>query len=229
MWRWAFAASLVVVWALPVGARADEETRTESTAAREAPDALSLASLMQRFSQMPGFEARFEEERQISLLERPLRSSGSLYFAPPNSLARHTRSPSRSTLVVDGDRMSVSDADGQRSIDLASQPLVRVFVDGFRLAIRGDLTALEKDFEVVFEAPASPRDAWSIQLTPRDATLRRVLRDVEIRGREAVVSSVRIREQNGDATRLAFSEIDPARSFGAEERERLFGSGPFLE
>jgi len=56
-----------------------------------------------------------------------------------------------------------------------------------------------------------------------------VLRDVEIRGREAVVSSVRIREQNGDATRLAFSEIDPARSFGAEERERLFGSGPFLE
>jgi hypothetical protein len=207
MGRW-LAALVLLAWAFPAATRAGEEP-------------LALAELMQRFAAMPGLEAKFEEERQIALLELPLRSSGSLYFAPPDALARHTESPARSSLVVEGDRMQVSDGEGERALDLAGQPLLRVFIDGFRLALRGDLAALERTFVLKFDAPAG--GAWSLELSPRDPTLGRVLERVELRGRGTAVSEVRILELNGDATRLRFSGVDAKRSFSPEERARFFG------
>ena len=220
MKRWTLAVVLTAAWAFPVATLAGDDPAPGET------HALALSELMQHFARMPGLEAHFEEERQISLLELPLRSSGSLYFAPPDALARHTLSPAPSTLVVEGDRMRLADAEGGRSIDLAAQPLLRVFVDGFRLALRGDLAALERAFEVTY-APAAGAGSWSMRLVPRDAALAKVLQRVELRGRATAVADVRIVETNGDETRLRFSDVDTARSFSAEERARFFeGESP---
>ncbi|MBL8333091.1 MAG: outer membrane lipoprotein carrier protein LolA, partial [Rubrivivax sp.] len=50
---------------------------------------LELATLMRRMAQRPSGQARFSEERTVSGIDGPLRSSGTLTFTAPDRFARH--------------------------------------------------------------------------------------------------------------------------------------------
>jgi hypothetical protein len=60
----------------------------------------TLAALLEGFQTMPGFEARFEEEKTLALLAVPLRSRGRLYFAPPSTLLRRVESPDPHDILI---------------------------------------------------------------------------------------------------------------------------------
>ncbi len=184
---------------------------------------LGLESLLERFSRVPGLEAVFREEKSLTLLREPLISRGRLYYAAAGRLARYTEEPVDSLLLVEGERLSYASGGERGAIDLDSNPAVRVFVDSFRLLLKGDLPRLRERFEIDFaSASESGRDGWRVRLIPRDPSLSGFLSSIQIEGRELLLSQLRILEKSGDETAMFFSSVQVDRRFKREELDSLF-------
>ena len=190
-----------------------------------ASDAIDLDSLARGFAAMPGLSARFREEKQISLLQVPLVSEGVLYFVPPDRLARHVERPAPSTLLVRNDELVMGTAGERVTLDLAAQPVLRSFVDAFRLVLAGDLAKLRELYGIEFHANESQRD-WQIRLLPRDEQLAGLIRSIQVMGHDAIVLELRVVEADGDSTVTRFTEVDPSRRFSESELDALFRIPP---
>jgi outer membrane lipoprotein-sorting protein len=196
-------------------------------AAPAASDAsLALDDLLAHFRTIAGLSARFREEKHIALLAAPLVSEGTVHYAPPGRLARHTLVPSASSVVLDGTTLRFGDGTSSYAIDTSTSPVVRAFVDSFLAVLAGDRGRLDRNFLVEFRntpAPAGKLDrSWEIVLTPRDPSLTRIIREIRLAGSGVVVEKIRIREASGDESVTTFSEVDPARTYSPAEADRVF-------
>lgn len=191
--------------------------------AEEAQRSISLSSLLARFAAMPGLEARFHEEKNIALLEAPLVSEGSLHFAPPGMLLRQIRSPAPSTVLISEGQLRFSDGRRSGQVDLSANPTVRHFVESFVLLLAGDEVALTMLYDItISQHDPGDSESWELVLVPRPQSMRRVLRDVRLRGSGVVLQEMHVREVSGDETVTTFSDVNPARSYTEAERARLF-------
>ena len=185
---------------------------------------------MEIFSESQGVRARFKEERQLSILANPIQTEGELFFSPPNRLARHTRLPGQSSLIVDGDRLTLRDETGEQIVSLGSSHVARGLVDNFALLLRGDLPALRKMYDVTFysqENHDSPDPGgWIIDLEPRDATTRALVERIRIMGRSGILSSMDTLETNGDRTIMRFSGVQAGLTFNSDELFLFFSIPP---
>ncbi|MDH5491042.1 MAG: outer membrane lipoprotein carrier protein LolA [Myxococcales bacterium] len=189
--------------------------------AQGAGDADALGALLARFAAMPGLEAEFREEKRIALLRTPLVNEGTLHFSPPDRLARHVLRPSPSSVLVQGGRMRVADASGERELELDTQPLLRAFVDPFLGLLGGDRRALERAYRLRF-LPSSEADAWVLELRPHQPALGRILRHIRLEGQGLALSRLRVEEQSGDVSETTFRAVDSARRYSATELRLLF-------
>jgi len=210
-----------VALAAPLGAVA---ARAETSAIADAGARLTFDSLLARFRAIPGLSARYREEKRITLLAGPLVSEGTVHYASPERLARHTRSPAPSSIVFDGTTLRFGDAKSEERIDVSSNPVVRAFVESFVSVLAGDRSKLERTFVVGFRAgdAAHPGERWELSLVPRDSKLLGVLREVRFAGDGVVVSQMRIREASGDEAITTFSDVDVAHRYSADEAARVF-------
>src|SRR5512139_2926348 len=94
-----------------------------------APPPLELDFLLLQMSGTPGVVADFHERKFLRLLDAPLESEGTIYFQPPDRLARVTTKPARTRLVLDGGRMRFADEAGASDVALADNPVARVFAE----------------------------------------------------------------------------------------------------
>jgi hypothetical protein len=177
-----------------------------------------IDSLLRAFSRMPGLYAEFREEKHLALLAQPLVNEGTLHFAR-GMLARHTTKPTRSSLVVAQGRLSFGDEGGAEHIDLASNPVVKTFVDSFVQILAGDRSALEALYAMEF---ADVADGWKLTLRPRVAPLQKTIDRLELSGRGLVLTDLRVVEKNGDETQTQFSRVDTARRYSKTEIEQTF-------
>jgi outer membrane lipoprotein-sorting protein len=157
----------------------------------------SLASVAQR-------QASFSEEKHLAALDRPLLSTGELRYRRPSYLEKLTEAPQRERLVVDGDRLTVTDPNGgDRTIDLNGMPEVGALVDLVRGTLAGDLGALQRHYRLTVEGT---EHAWRLSLTPTEARLAGFIRSVRIDGEGTEPLAIETTEANGDWSRMA---IDP--------------------
>ena len=148
-------------------------------ASTRAAPALSVDGLLAQFRAIPGLEAHFREEKKLALLSVPLLSEGTVHFAPPGRLARHTLTPTASTLLIEGDRLMFGDGHDSETIPLDANPVVRLFVDGFMKLLAGDKAALERIFTIDLHAHKA---GWELRLKPRLAPMTQVLDSIVVRG-----------------------------------------------
>jgi len=159
----------------------------------------------------------------MAMLDAPLVNEGTIHFAPPGKLARHTERPIESTLLIDGNRLQFGDADGKQSMDLATNPVARLFVDSFVMLLAGNRAGLDKYFGVRFAPrPADGPGAWQLTLIPKVAPMDKVIKEMSLRGQGLVIREMEIRESSGDWTRTTFSDVDVNHTYGAAEEARVF-------
>ncbi|MBN9561225.1 MAG: outer membrane lipoprotein carrier protein LolA, partial [Alphaproteobacteria bacterium] len=133
---------------------------------------------MSRLAAVRASRANFTEEKTIAALTEPVHSEGSLVYRRPDHLEKITTSPNRESLMVDGDRLSIVADDQQpRIIELDSEPSLRALVDAVRGTLSGDLAALRRSYDVAMQGPLT---AWHLILTPREQSLKRLLRQVTV-------------------------------------------------
>jgi hypothetical protein len=182
-----------------------------------------LRRVLDDFRAMPGLYAKFREEKHLALLTTPLVNEGTLHFAK-GLLARRTTSPVPSIVLVRDGRLEVADRHGRLRIDLASEPVVALFVASFVEILAGDEAALERIYDVRFDGGQDADDAWRLALTPRLSPMTKVVSLVEIEGRGKILLRMRVVEVSGDETRTTFTDVDPARIHDDAAIARIFST-----
>jgi hypothetical protein len=151
---------------------------------------------MRRLAAVSASRASFTEEKTIAALTEPVRGEGWLVYRRPDHLEKTTTGPNRESLMVDGDRLSIiADDQPPRIIELDSEPALRGLVDAVRGTLAGDLATLRRSYDVAMQGNLA---AWRLILTPRDPSLKQLLRQVTVEGAGTDLGSVRIVQANGD-------------------------------
>jgi hypothetical protein len=177
-----------------------------------------LDSLMNQLAALPGLEAKFSEQKHITLLAAPLTTEGVLRFSPPSMLSRETTKPQASRVVIVKDRLFFDDGKNSQEVDIGNNPVVRAFVNSFVLLLAGDRAGLEQLFDMKLKSGA----AWELELTPKKEPISKIIKRMVVQGRGVAVEKLIVEEMTGDRTETSFVEVNPARRFSDAEKQKFF-------
>jgi outer membrane lipoprotein-sorting protein len=185
------------------------------------PAGFSLAELMDGMASTSGVMADFHEQKQIALLEKPLESSGKIYFVPPNRLVRFTLKPESSALIIDGEKLRFQQGD-REEFDLSGNPMARIFIDNFIVLFNGDLPKLQELYHTNFDAEG---ENWTLILEPRKSPLRGLVKEIELRGDRKGIREMVMQNTDGDRTSTTLDLISTDHHFTDDQLEELFIEG----
>lgn len=185
------------------------------------PAGFSLAEVMGGMASTSGVIADFLEQKQIVLLEKPLTSSGKIYFVPPNRLVRFTLEPESSALIIDGGKLRFQQGDSEK-FDLSGNPMARVFIDNFIVLFNGDLPKLRELYHANFDADG---ENWTLILEPRRPPLRGLVKEITLRGDRKGIREMVMQGRDGDRTSTTLDIISNDYDFTDDQLEDLFVEG----
>jgi outer membrane lipoprotein-sorting protein len=167
-----------------------------------------VAQLMQDLAQVKTAQATFTERKFLSVLSRPLESSGTLLFQAPGHLEKHTLKPKMESLVLDQGVLTIDSKarNIKRTLVLQEYPSVWGFVESIRSTLAGDLPTLERFYQTELEGDAAH---WKLRLSPLEPRTREVLHEIRISGRGNRVVSIETLEPNGDHALMEVTEDAP--------------------
>ncbi len=186
----------------------------------QAPDALmatpvaldnpALTAVTERMQQSPVIRARFEQEKIIKALRRPLRSSGRFLFARDHGLHWHTLQPFDSQLVITGKGM-LQKENGETTLDInvEERPVVHSFTKVFLALFAGNKETLGKTFDLYM---IQEGDHWWLGLKPKQRLLKKVMDHIKLKG-SAHLEEIHFVETGGNETVMKLSAItvDPPK------------------
>ncbi len=159
---------------------------------------------MARMAGIPERHENFQEEKRFAALDQPLRSSGQLIYVRPAYLSKITIAPEPETLVVDGDRLTLTTADRQtRSFRVDRRPEISALVDAVRGTLAGNLTLLENHFKVSVQGDNAD---WTLVLTPVETVVRRLIQNIVVGGHGTDIRTLRIIAVNQDQQIMTITE-----------------------
>jgi outer membrane lipoprotein-sorting protein len=137
-----------------------------------------LARLSEQRAQFPAMTADFTEERTTRMLNKPLRSTGTIAFQSPNKFRRELQGSSPSLTVSNGSELWIYYPNFKEAEHYTLGQ--KQFFDDSLAALTAGLNFqdVERFFKV---APSREGDGWSIVLTPKSAGLRRLLTSLTVR------------------------------------------------
>ena len=176
---------------------------------RAADPPLALEPLMAALAQNGPGTVRFAETKTSALLKMPIESSGTLTYAAPSRLEKHTLAPRDERFAVDGDtvviEMAARNAAEKRRFELhlGDYPAIRAFVESIRGTLAGDLAALRRYYRVELDGTWSD---WRLHLLPSDPQMAELVLKVLIGGAGGEVRRIEILEASGDRSVMTITK-----------------------
>lgn len=167
-----------------------------------------VRQLMQGLAQVKEAKGNFVERKFLSVLNRPLESSGTLMFQAPAHLEKHTLAPKVESLVLDHGVLTIDSKarNTKRTLVLQEYPALWAFVESIRSTLAGDLPTLQRFYNIELEGNASH---WKIRLLPIELKVREVMREIRISGHGNRVDSFETVESNGDRALMTVVDDTP--------------------
>jgi outer membrane lipoprotein-sorting protein len=200
--------ALLFALSLAVPARAEEPT---------------LEGLLAEFAKVTALSAHFREEKTMALLAVPLVSEGDIYYERPRRLARHTKTPGASSVVLDGAQLSFGDAQHKESMGVDAHPALRVLVDTFVSVLSGDQERLLAMADVKLEKVGAR--GFKIHVTPKEPNVLKLVRSMSFEGEGPLLTKMELLDANGDRSVTTFSSVKPQATFSPDQAKRLFRVG----
>ena len=168
----------------------------------------SVADLMRSMKAVESSNARFSERKELAILSEPLESSGTLIYRAPGRLEKHTLAPERESLVLEGDRLMLENAERgwRKSFALPEHPVIWAFVESIRSTLAGDLPTLQRFYSVELEG-GEPH--WQLVLRPREPGMKAVIDEIRISGGGTSIARIEIREAGGDRSIMTITREGP--------------------
>jgi hypothetical protein len=180
--------------AAPTGQASSESAPAQGTTVAD------LDRVMSALAQRKHGHVTFVEEKYISMLDKPVKSSGELLYDAPDRLEQRTLSPKRETLVLQNGVVTADRGRRHYVLDLRQYPQIVPFIESIRATLAGDRAALERVFRLSFSGTF---DSWTLTLAPLDEKLAHTLKQIDIDGTQAAIHKVQIQEADGDRSVLS--------------------------
>jgi hypothetical protein len=192
----AFLALVLIAGAWSVAVRAADRT---------ADSAWGVEQLMQQLAQVKNLRGTFVERKHLHILDAPLDFSGTLVYAAPAHVEKHTLLPKPQSLILDQDELVIEDKTKKqrRVLQLQAYPVIWAFVESIRATLAGDLRALNRFYRVDLEGTEKQ---WRLLLRPTDTKLGALLTIIRISGQGRRVRTIEIVEATGDRSVMTITE-----------------------
>jgi chaperone LolA len=155
-----------------------------------------LGRIREKKAAAPQVQADFQEVKTVHLLNKPITSTGKIWFQSPNKFRREARGNSPSTTVSDGQQLWIYYPKFQSAEHYwlgKHSPL-----DAGIAAITASLN-LENVESTYHMAGVKEPDGYQLQLTPRNPSMKRFLQTFSIRlNNELQVVRTEMLQPNGD-------------------------------
>ncbi len=166
----------------------------------------NLEQLMQSLAQTRVSQARFVEKKNIALLDKPVESSGELFYSAPDRLEKRTLKPKPEFMVLDQGTLVIERGRQKHRLQLQEYPELAVFIESIRGTLAGDRKALERNYRLALEGTAAH---WTLQLWPLDEKMLAVVKRIRITGVRDAMRSFEIFQTDGDSSLMLIEKLNP--------------------
>ncbi len=165
----------------------------------------ALPELMHLLAQQRSGKASFVERKYMSMLDKPLESSGELSFDAPDRLEKRTLKPRPEVMLLDGDKLTVTLPEKKPlKLRLQDHPELAAVVESIRGTLSGDQATLERNYGVTLSGVPSK---WQLTLTPVQKAVAQVVRQVQIAGAEANLKTITFEQADGDRVEMVIAKV----------------------
>jgi len=164
----------------------------------------NLDQLMQLMSQTHIAHASFTEQKSIAMLERPVESSGELFYTAPDHLEKRTLQPKAESMQLDGGALRIVQGDKNYVLQLQRYPEIAVFIASIRGTLAGDRQALEQNYQLRL---TGNRQDWTLTLIPEGDKARKIVAEIRISGADNVLRSIKIQQADGDSSLMTITQL----------------------
>jgi hypothetical protein len=172
--------------------------------ARAAAD--DLDRLMALLAERTHGHVSFVEEDYLAVLERPVHSSGELFYDRPERLEKRTLTPHPASVILDHGTVTIEARGHTHVVALRDYPQVAPLVESLRATLAGDRQALEQIFQITFEGSL---EHWTLTLVPLDSKLKGVAQQVRIDGVRDELQTLNILLADGDRSVMTIGASMP--------------------
>lgn len=163
-----------------------------------------LDQLMRSLAQTRSDHAGFVEKKFIAMLDKPVESSGELFYTAPDRLEKRTLKPKPESMTVDAGTLVIERGRQVHRLQLQDHPELAAFIDSIRGTLAGDRKALERNYRMSLEGTA---ERWTLQLLPLDEKMQAVVKRIRIAGARDAVRSVEITQADGDSSLMLIEKL----------------------
>jgi len=169
-----------------------------------------------RLAQHPFIQGNFEQEKNLSRLERTLKSSGNFIITADQGMVWDTIKPFPSTLALGRDYLIQSRPGGQKTVLSAqgNETFLRM-AEVISTVFSGNAQGLLDNFAVYYSGSAA--GAWELGLSPLDKAINSFAERIVMKG-DAAIRSIQIYEQNGDTIKYILSNHSYPAELGVHEK-----------
>ena len=162
-----------------------------------------LARIREKRAAAPQVQADFQEEKTVHMLNKPITSSGKLWFQAPNKFRREVKGNSPSVTVSDGQQLWIYYPKFQSAEHYSLGK--RSPLDAGIAAITASLNL--ENVEATYHITATKEaDGYQLQLLPRNPSMKRLLQSFSIRmNNELQVVRTEMLQPNGDRIVTTYS------------------------
>ena len=163
-----------------------------------------LDQLMQSLATTQTGHASFIEKKFISILDKPVESSGELFYTAPDRLEKRTLQPKAESMVLDKDKLIVEQRGKKHVLSLQSYPEIAAFIDSIRGTLAGDRKALERSYKL---GMAGTQQNWSLSLLPLADKMKKVVSRIDISGSGNTLETIEIKQADGDSSLMTITPL----------------------
>jgi outer membrane lipoprotein-sorting protein len=165
--------------------------------------ALDVAQLMQGLAQARSGHAVFTEKKFIAMLDKPVESSGELFYRAPDRLEKRTLKPKPESMILDGDTIVIERGRQKHTLQLQDYPELAAVIYSIRGTLAGDRKALERSYRLILEGDV---EQWTLQLLPVDEKMRTLIKRIRITGVRYELRSIEINRADGDSSLMVIEK-----------------------
>lgn len=163
-----------------------------------------IDQLMSVLAQTRSDHASFVEKKFIAMLDKPVESSGELFYSAPDHLEKRTLKPKAESMTVDGGTLVIERGRQKHRLQLQGYPELAAFIDSIRGTLAGDRKALERNYRLSLGGTS---EHWTLQLLPLDEKMQAVVTRIRIVGVRDAVRSIEITQADGDSSLMLIEKL----------------------
>jgi outer membrane lipoprotein-sorting protein len=164
----------------------------------------SIEQLMQSLADIRTGHASFVEKKSIAMLDRPVESSGELFYSAPDRLEKRTLKPKVESMLLDKDTLTIEQRGKKRALSLQSYPELAAFIDSIRGTLAGDRKALERTYKLSMEGD---EQSWNLVLLPAEDKMKKVVAKISIAGSGNALRTIEIKQADGDSSLMTITPL----------------------